>query len=233
MKKFLSFAVCLALVILTAISFAGCGKDKKEASGNAAKKEETVENPQDLSIIGKWNATIDISGSLKASLDLVNPNVAQYLEIKKVTSSITCTFGEDGTYSLTVNKTDALQKELKELEGGVSDALHKYLEKVIAAHGLSTTPEEMCLEQDGMTFEEEVADFIKKWDLSGFLNNINGVYEFDENTLHLGNETTVIPDRFFTVDLTSKTLKVTYYSQDTFGAYRINDIAPITFNKVK
>ena len=228
MKKILSFAVCFALTVLIALSFAGCKvdkNDKKEAT--ASKKTETP------TIIGSWTADVDISGSLKSTLDIVNASMAQYMDFSKATASVTFTFSEDETYTVTINNKNELQNKFTELEKAIPDGLRKYLAKIIEAHGLNTTPEDMCLEQDGMTLEQEAEDFAKKWDLSRFLEDGKGIYRLDGNTLFLGTETNIIEDRFSTVELGADTLKVKYYSKNAFGVYYLNDILPITLKKEK
>ena len=217
--------VCFLLVLMTAFVFSGCNN-----GGEVTKSEKKEEKP---TIIGKWNATVDITSSLNYTLELTNAQMPDYLKIDKVTTDVTFTFNEDGTYSATLNKKDGLQKKIAEIEKAVPNALHEYLEFVIKAHGLNTTPEQMCVEQDDMTFEEEAADFVKRWNLSRYLEEGSGVYKLDGNTLFLGNKTNIIEDKFYTIDLKIDTLKATYFSKGTDELYKIDDMLPLEFKKVK
>lgn len=224
MKKFLSLIICVMMVGLTVMSFAGCNDGEQENQNDTTPTEKA-------SIIGDWTTDMDISGSIKSALKIINPQMHNYIEIGKIVSSVTFTFKDDGTYSVVVNKKEDLQKKLTELESKVPDGISKQLEVIIKAHGNGETPEEWCQKQDNMTLQEEADDFVKKWNLAKFTEDAKGQYKLDGDTLFLGTETNIIEDRFFTVSLGVDSLKVKYSSKPSFAAYDMSDILPLTLKK--
>ena len=116
MKKFLSLIICVMMVGLTVMSFAGCNDGEQENQNDTTPTEKA-------SIIGDWTTDMDISGSIKSALKIINPQMHNYIEIGKIVSSVTFTFKDDGTYSVVVNKKEDLQKKLTDVPDTVGNAV--------------------------------------------------------------------------------------------------------------
>ena len=226
MKKFFTLTLCAVLTVAILFSFAGCKKETK-SEDKAAEKPATI--------IGTWKGEADITESVKSILDVINANMQDYFDIKDVKANITYTFNEDGTYKRTVDN-ESLQKQFDKILEKVPEANRQFLEFIIKGHGLNKTPEQYCLDQSQMTFDEIVEDFRSKFDtqLKELLKSKEGQYEFDGEHLNLyveaGQNAT---NKIYTVKLEPETLTFVSCTDTTEGPFTIKGMLPATYKKVK
>ncbi|HCH28765.1 MAG TPA: hypothetical protein DEW35_04580 [Ruminococcaceae bacterium] len=226
MKKFFYLAVCAVLTAAVLLSFAGCKK-------NADSEDKAEQKP--ATVTGEWKGEVDITESVKSALNVINPNMQEYFDIKGIKATVNYTFNEDGTYKRTVDK-EPLQKQFDAILEKVPDANRKYLEYIIKGHNLNTTPEQYCLDQSKMTFDEIAEDFRSKFDtqLKEITRDKEGRYQLDGDQLNLyveaGQNAT---NKIYTVKLEPETLTFVSCTDTTEGPFTIKGMLPATYKRVK
>ena len=203
MKKL--FAILLALAML--LGLAACG-----SSGSAAKP----------TIVGTWKGSMDMGAVLEMALQM---------EIDEpISCSMTYTFKEDGTTSVSVD------------EDSLADMMEALTDVVIGMMGEMFGEEfdfEAMLEEEGMTeeeFREQIMASMNLEDMMGNMSVENGYYKYEDGKLYNAatKEDLENPEKLPCIHVTLKgnTMTFTDIEQDGESAAEIMpDMFPMVFTK--
>ena len=203
MKKL--FAVLLTLAML--LGLAACG-----SSGSAAKP----------TIVGTWKGSMDMGAVLEMALQM---------EIDEpISCSMTYTFKEDGTTSVSVD------------EDSLADMMEALTDVVIGMMGEMFGEEfdfEAMLEEEGMTeeeFREQIMASMNLEDMMGNMSVENGYYKYEDGKLYNAatKEDLENPEKLpcIHVTLMGNTMTFTDIEQDGESAAEIMpDMFPMVFTK--
>lgn len=203
MKKL--FAVLLTLAML--LGLAACG-----SSGSAAKP----------TIVGTWKGSMDMGAVLEMALQM---------EIDEpISCSMTYTFKEDGTTSVSVD------------EDSLADMMEALTDVVIGMMGEMFGEEfdfEAMLEEEGMTeeeFREQIMASMNLEDMMGNMSVENGYYKYEDGKLYNAatKEDLENPEELPCIHVTLKgnTMTFTDIEQDGESAAEIMpDMFPMVFTK--
>ena len=203
MKKFIS----LLLVAVLTLSLAACG-----SSGSAAKP----------TIVGTWKGSMDMGAVLEMALQM---------EIDEpISCSMTYTFKEDGTTSVSVD------------EDSLADMMEALTDVVIGMMGEMFGEEfdfEAMLEEEGMTeeeFREQIMASMNLEDMMGNMSVENGYYKYEDGKLYNAatKEDLENPEELPCIHVTLKgnTMTFTDIEQDGESAAEIMpDMFPMVFKK--
>ena len=203
MKKL--FAVLLTLAML--LGLAACG-----SSGSAAKP----------TIVGTWKGSMDMGAVLEMALQM---------EIDEpISCSMTYTFKEDGTTSVSVD------------EDSLADMMEALTDVVIGMMGEMFGEEfdfEAMLEEEGMTeeeFREQIMASMNLEDMMGNMSVENGYYKYEDGKLYNAatKEDLENPEKLPCIHVTLKgnTMTFTDIEQDGESAAEIMpDMFPMVFTK--
>ena len=203
MKKL--FAVLLTLVML--LGLAACG-----SSGSAAKP----------TIVGTWKGSMDMGAVLEMALQM---------EIDEpISCSMTYTFKEDGTTSVSVD------------EDSLADMMEALTDVVIGMMGEMFGEEfdfEAMLEEEGMTeeeFREQIMASMNLEDMMGNMSVENGYYKYEDGKLYNATEKEDLENLeelpCIHVTLKGNTMTFTDIEQDGESAAEIMpDMFPMVFTK--
>ena len=203
MKKL--FAVLLTLAML--LGLAACG-----SSGSAAKP----------TIVGTWKGSMDMGAVLEMALQM---------EIDEpISCSMTYTFKEDGTTSVSVD------------EDSLADMMEALTDVVIGMMGEMFGEEfdfKAMLEEEGMTeeeFREQIMASMNLEDMMGNMSVENGYYKYEDGKLYNAatKEDLENPEKLPCIHVTLKgnTMTFTDIEQDGESAAEIMpDMFPMVFTK--
>ena len=203
MKKL--FAILLTLAML--LGLAACGN-----SGSAAKP----------TIVGTWKGSMDMGAVLEMALQM---------EIDEpISCSMTYTFKEDGTTSVSVD------------EDSLADMMEALTDVVIGMMGEMFGEEfdfEAMLEEEGMTeeeFREQIMASMNLEDMMGNMSVENGYYKYEDGKLYNAatKEDLENPEKLPCIHVTLKgnTMTFTDIEQDGESAAEIMpDMFPMVFTK--
>ena len=203
MKKLLAILLTLAMLL----GLAACG-----SSGSAAKP----------TIVGTWKGSMDMGAVLEMALQM---------EIDEpISCSITYTFKEDGTTSVSVD------------EDSLADMMEALTDVVIGMMGEMFGEEfdfEAMLEEEGMTeeeFREQIMASMNLEDMMGNMSVENGYYKYEDGKLYNAatKEDLENPEKLPCIHVTLKgnTMTFTDIEQDGESAAEIMpDMFPMVFTK--
>ena len=203
MKKLLAILLTLAMLL----GLAACG-----SSGSAAKP----------TIVGTWKGSMDMGAVLEMALQM---------EIDEpISCSMTYTFKEDGTTSVSVD------------EDSLADMMEALTDVVIGMMGEMFGEEfdfEAMLEEEGMTeeeFREQIVSSINLEDMMGNMSVENGYYKYEDGKLYNAatKEDLENPEKLPCIHVTLKgnTMTFTDIEQDGESAAEIMpDMFPMVFTK--
>ena len=203
MKKLLAILLTLAMLL----GLAACG-----SSGSAAKP----------TIVGTWKGSMDMGAVLEMALQM---------EIDEpISCSMTYTFKEDGTTSVSVD------------EDSLADMMEALTDVVIGMMGEMFGEEfdfEAMLEEEGMTeeeFREQIMASMNLEDMMGNMSVENGYYKYEDGKLYNAatKEDLENPEKLPCIHVTLKgnTMTFTDIEQDGESAAEIMpDMFPIVLTK--
>lgn len=203
MKKLLAILLTLAMLL----GLAACG-----SSGSAAKP----------TIVGTWKGSMDMGAVLEMALQM---------EIDEpISCSMTYTFKEDGTTSVSVD------------EDSLADMMEALTDVVIGMMGEMFGEEfdfEAMLEEEGMTeeeFREQIMASMNLEDMMGNMSVENGYYKYEDGKLYNAatKEDLENPEKLPCIHVTLKgnTMTFTDIEQDGESAAEIMpDMFPMVFTK--
>ncbi len=116
MKKVLSAVLAVIMVFAMTAMLAGCGDDSK-------------------SLVGTWEATVDIADAVNAGISGEDEELGKYLKLDKFEMVMRFTFNEDGTF---VMEGDA-ESMMKSMEGArdvFEQGMREYLKAMFQAQGV-------------------------------------------------------------------------------------------------
>ena len=200
MKKL--FAVLLTLAML--LGLAACG-----SSGSAAKP----------TIVGTWKGSMDMGAVLEMALQM---------EIDEpISCSMTYTFKEDGTTSVSVD------------EDSLADMMEALTDVVIGMMGEMFGEEfdfEAMLEEEGMTeeeFREQIMASMNLEDMMGNMSVENGYYKYEDGKLYNAatKEDLENPEKLPCIHVTLKGNTMTFTDIEQDGE-KLSEIMPDMFPMV-
>ena len=203
MKKLLAILLTLAMLL----GLAACG-----SSGDSAKP----------TIVGTWKGSMDMGAVLEMALQM---------EIDEpISCSMTYTFKEDGTTSVSVD------------EDSLADMMEALTDVVIGMMGEMFGEEfdfEAMLEEEGMTeeeFREQIMASMNLEDMMGNMSVENGYYKYEDGKLYNAatKEDLENPEELPCIHVTLKgnTMTFTDIEQDGESAAEIMpDMFPMVFKK--
>ena len=203
MKKLLAILLTLAMLL----GLAACG-----SSGDSAKP----------TIVGTWKGSMDMGAVLEMALQM---------EIDEpISCSMTYTFKEDGTTSVSVD------------EDSLADMMEALTDVVIGMMGEMFGEEfdfEAMLEEEGMTeeeFREQIMASMNLEDMMGNMSVENGYYKYEDGKLYNAatKEDLENPEKLPCIHVTLKgnTMTFTDIEQDGESAAEIMpDMFPMVFTK--
>lgn len=121
MKKCLSIALCLGLVLTMLFMFTGCNEQKK--------------------FVGKWESEIDMTDFFNEGMGL-DDEMAEYVVIEDFEIVMQLIFNSDGTYKRTVDE-DSLEDTLKDAKEDLKDGMMDYFEAYLEDTGLNMSVDEL------------------------------------------------------------------------------------------
>ncbi len=190
MKDLLKRLLCIVLALTMVVCLVACGSsedededEEEETAEEGGKKsnkketeEETTEEPEEEdSLVGEWEATIDLSDYLS---DMLYAELDMELDVEDFAIVMTLVFDEDGTYEA--------ELDISKLEGAMENLIDELwdvmMEMTAEEAGMSVEEVEALMEEQGVTkdalmaemdfeglFEEAFEDFDDKgkWVLDG------------------------------------------------------------------
>jgi len=108
MKRVLSATLCLLMVL----SLAACSSEKD-------------------ALVGSWQGEYDMASILNESMTAGDPEMAQFLNVSRFSLNYTITFGEDGSYQMSVDRKaleEAFWQAMEEIETGIYDYFAYFLD---------------------------------------------------------------------------------------------------------
>ena len=140
MKKFLTWFLCVALVLTTVLALAGCEKDSSDKDKDADKETvapvdktdapaKETEAPQETltdaeMILGTWNCEVDMKGIMD---EIVGEDAFDgYFSFEGFTLTLQFTF-EDDIMKLSLDEA-AFEKSLEKIKDGLVEGMQKMLE---------------------------------------------------------------------------------------------------------
>ena len=202
MKKL--FAILLALAML--LSLAACSK-----SGGSGDSKPTI--------VGTWKGSMDMGAVLEMALQM---------EIDEpISCSMTYTFKEDGTTSVSVD------------EDSLADMMEALTDVVIGMMGEMFGEEfdfEAMLEEEGMTeeeFREQIMASMNLEDMMGNMSVENGYYKYEDGKLYNAatKEDLENPEKLPCIHVTLKGNTMTFTDIEQDGE-KLSEIMPDMFPMV-
>ena len=139
MKKCLSIALCLGLVLTMLFMFTGCNEQKK--------------------FVGKWESEIDMTDVINEGMGL-DDEMAEYVAIEDFEIVMQLIFNSDGTYKRTVDE-NSLEDTLEDAKEDLKDGMMDYFKAYLKESGLNMTVDEL-LEASEVDLDELVEEALGK-----------------------------------------------------------------------
>lgn len=139
MKKCLSIALCLGLVLTMLFMFTGCNEQKK--------------------FVGKWESEIDMTDFINEGMGL-DDEMAEYVAIEDFEIVMQLIFNSDGTYKRTVDE-NSLEDTLEDAKEDLKDGMMDYFKAYLKESGLNMTVDEL-LEASEVDLDELVEEALGK-----------------------------------------------------------------------
>ncbi len=140
MKKRLSIALCLVLVLSMLFALVGCGKD----GDNDSKADKGGE---DAGLVGTWEGPIDYTDMINELMSAAFGELAPYFTFKDLKATLEITFDEDGTYEMRITEDtaddfiDNVKKTYKEGYLAMANAMGLSVDDLLAQSGVSSIDE--------------------------------------------------------------------------------------------
>lgn len=171
---------------------------EKDSSDEDQVKEDSAQKPDENAqtrdaVVGRWIA--DASEFMKASINQSGKDFAKYLNFDDAQFILCLDFKDDGTYEMTTNSADFLQKfqvKMKEgMRGYLTDSFKKMAqesgmtyEQLLAKFGI-TDADGLVEMTYGMSLDELIESFLNSENMSLEQAETNGTYRFEEGTIYL------------------------------------------------
>lgn len=167
MKK--QIAITLCLVMLISVLFSGCGGSE--------------------SIVGTWNATVDMSNFLNESIAAADESMAEYLNFTDIKLDLAMTFKEDGTYTISFDQT-SIEAMMETLMDQMLPAMDTMMQETM---GMSLDD---LLTLSGMTEDEMLSTMMASMQESMDMSELNmeGNYIIQNGVLYSTDSLSVPAD---------------------------------------
>ena len=208
MKKF----IALLLSILLTVSLCACAGEQKE------------------DLTGTWSAGIEMADVLnlmmnEADRDILDPAMAEYLQLESFAAPIILTLKEDSTFYLSLEST-AWRAELEQVMQIHVDAMADYSREVLGKDL------DEVLAAKGMTRDDAAADLLESIPEEFFaLNALVGWYETEDGRLYVKMEEDQAMDLYFPYMLDGDSLVLT--AGELAGDPYVDAIFPIILTRLE
>ncbi len=164
MRKILLCMLCVALVV----SFAGCAREQD-------------------ALIGSWQGTVDLSQAINADF-AQDQNLAPHMQISGFCFGTTMTFYRDGTYTMTVDRSE-LKQVMDDLMVQLTAGMEKYIQTLAQAQSPELTAQDY-LASLGLTLEDLFADAYTEATVDEMLSQLEmaGNFQVEEGKLFLSRD---------------------------------------------
>lgn len=166
MKRSISVALSVALVLLMIFSFAGCGEKDK--------------------FVGTWRTEMNMAEALNEEFGK-DPEMGEYMKITDFTIVMNYTFNSDGTYKITTDR-DSVAKAAENIKNDFTKGIRAYFEDQIAKDKLGISVDEL-LAYNNTTLEKLVEEGMGEMDFDKMANDIDneGNYKVKDGKLFLSD----------------------------------------------
>lgn len=203
MKDLLKRLLCIVLALTMVVALVACGSSededeeedeetveeggKKSNKKNNKKEteEETEPEEEEDSLVGEWEAKIDISDYIS---DMMYSEMGVELDVKDFALIMTIEFDEDGTY-----KAD-LDMSLMEdaMEGFIDDLWEVVIEMAAEQSGVTVAEMEAAMKEQGVTkealMEEMDMDAMFEEAFESFEDEAKGEWVLDGDELYMAKK---------------------------------------------
>ena len=219
MKKFTKFAA-LFLTLALVFSFAACSNQGKTAKAPDGKAPEA-----EVTIVGDWKCSIDMSKVIEQSMEDSGKDAAQYFDFSGLKMVMNLTFKEDGTVRMSADA----KKLIEDIRQPMKDGLVKYIESL----GMT---EEDFESASGMKLSSMIDELVNKMSTSDDLAmEKEGKYKLEGDKLFLiedGEE--FKDDDYCTITLSADEFRITEIhgeleDDDTFETMK--NVLPLVFTR--
>ena len=213
MKKILSFALALLLLVLT---FAGCSKETD-------------------ALIGTWAGEVNYASYFNEGLSsTAGADLAAYWKVDEFKLTIVMTFRKDGTYSMTVDR-EKLNASIEQLKQTLSTGLTHYMQDLIDASGMETTVEEL-MNTLGISVDTLLADAINDEVINALIAEctFEGNFDAKDGKLYTsaGKEFSIDKSIYETYEVTENTLTLLSIVSGEETSRLDETLYPITLNRI-
>lgn len=229
MKKLLSLLLVLLLTLSLAFMATACSSDS-DKDDDDDKKSSTSQEKEEVSIIGKWVAEIDMADIINESMEAelgseldkkfsdINVNVIMEFDKKEVEISM-----------------DAGDVE-KAIKNQMPDILKSLLEVMLEKSGTGMTVDQL-LEAQGMTMDEFIEETMSQMDFEEITGELDvsetSLYELDGKKLYTFEEEKD-EEEYMEIELSSKKLVVkSWPTSEEFPEGMEEFMNGLEFKKVK
>ena len=195
MKDLLKRILCIVLALTMVVALVACGssddddddddeKTAEEGGKKSSKKDKNNKDEEDT-LVGEWEATIDMSDYLN---DMLAAEMDMDLGIEDFALVMTIAFDEDGTYEA--------ELDMSKMEDAMVDVIDKMWEAILEMsaeeYGMSVAEVEEALEQSGMTkdalLEEMDMEAMMAEAFEEFEDEAKGEWVLDGDELYMAKE---------------------------------------------
>lgn len=148
---------------------------------------EIIAEAEELTLVGQWLGTVDLSDVLNTAIVSSDPSLGQYFSFSGLTLDIHMVLTEDGTCTLSVDSASA-QELMDGLKSQMADGFTAYVEDLMAEYGYDYTAEEF-LGLMGYTMDSFIEEYIDTDSLVGSLTDISstGKYVAEDGMLYMAD----------------------------------------------
>ncbi len=234
MKKILSLALALLMMVSAMFAFASCDEnpsdDKKE---NVEENKEEKKDDAEL-ILGTWEAEIDYTEVMNSDSGL-DEEMADYIKVEDFKFTVRATMNKDGTYKFVVTEESA-KKALDNFKKAMVSGYKDYFADMAAEYDM--TVEDFLAEMEVSSVEEFVDLFFGEEMMEVFTAEFNseGIYKIENGKFYTSNdgEDEIDESEYETYELSENEFKLIEYVGGDEEDSEFNEyIYPIIFKRVK
>ena len=149
---------------------------------------EIIAEGVELTLVGKWAGSVDLSELLNEAIGGADPTLSQYCNFHDISLVLVMEFDDDGVATLSVD-SDSVEKLSETLEVQLTDVIYKYMEALLAESGLGMSVDDLLATQ-GYTMESFMAESFDVRELTSAFTDLNevGNYLAEDGMLYISDD---------------------------------------------